>query len=212
MAADGIARLSGDRIRNELDRIFQESKPELALERALDLGVLAAVHSTLATEDTRKGFRALARHRDSSGANIGVLAWLSVMGYRMERAQGDAVTQRLNLPTTWQRAIRDSIYLREISCQLEAPGLPNSGLVRLLDGCAEETVAATAAISESATARRRLTEYLDHLKFLRVDLDGSDMRSLGIREGPNWGNVGPIEKCQARRRGYQQRGAASNGP
>ena len=189
VAADGIAGLSGDRIRNELDRIFQESRPELALERALDLGILAAVHPALATEDTRGGFRALARQRDLSGMSFGVLAWLSVMGYRMERAQGDAVTRRLNLPSAWQRAIRDSIYLREISSQLEAPGLPNSGLVRLLDGCAEEAVVAVAAISESATARRRLTEYLDHLKFLRVDLDGSDMRSLGIPEGPGLGEM-----------------------
>ena len=189
VAADGIAGLSGDRIRNELDRIFQESRPELALERALDLGVLAAVHPALATEDTRQGFRVLAQRRDSSGASIGELAWLSAMGYRMDRAQGDAVTQRLNMPATWRRTIQDSIYLGEISCQLEAPGLRNSDLVRLLDGCAEDAVVTAAAISESATVRRRLTEYLDNLRFLGVDLDGLELQSLGIPEGPELGKM-----------------------
>jgi tRNA nucleotidyltransferase (CCA-adding enzyme) len=189
VAAGGIAALSGDRIRNELDRIFQESRPELALERALDLGVLAAVHPALATEDTRRGFWALAQQRDSSGASIGGLAWLSVMGYRMDRAHGDAVTQRLNLPATWRKAIKDSIYLGEISCQLEAPELPNSGLVRLLAECVEDALAAAVAVTDSDTVRRRLTEYLGCLKFLEADLDGSDMQSLGIPEGPELGKM-----------------------
>ena len=67
--------------------------------------------------------------------------------------------------------------------------MPNSGLVRLLYGCAEDAVVSAAAISESTTVRRRLTEYLGCLRFLAADLDGSDMQSLGIPEGPELGKM-----------------------
>ena len=67
--------------------------------------------------------------------------------------------------------------------------MPNSSLVRLLDGCVDDAMAAAAAICESATVRRHLTEYLDNLRFLGVDLDGSDLQSLGIPEGPELGKM-----------------------
>ena len=193
VAADGIAGLSGDRVRNELELIFQEARPELALERALELGVLAAVHPALATGAALKGFQALGRHRDSSGASSGETAWLSAFGYQLDRAQGDAVAQRLNMPGSWRRAMRDSTYLKEISSQLKAPDLPNSRLVHLLDECSaecsKEVVAAVAVISESPTLARRLTEYLDHLRLIGADLDGSDLRSLGVPAGPEMGKI-----------------------
>ena len=72
---------------------------------------------------------------------------------------------------------------------------------------------AAAAISESATVRRRLTEYLDNLRFLGVDLDGLELQSLGILEGPELGKMlDQLKNAKLDGAVTSKEGSASNGP
>ena len=184
-----IAGLSGDRVRHELERIFQEERPEFALGRALELGVLAAIHPAWAKQDVKARLCPLAEYTQFRGEPLDILVWLSGLSYTLDRSQGESLVQRLNMPRAWQRAVGDSIYLYEIEPQLGSSHLPNSSLVHLLEGCLEEAVLAASIINEPATVQQRLREYLDRLRHLTADLDGVDLQALGVVPGPELGRI-----------------------
>ena len=181
-----LGRVSGDRIRHELERIFEEKQPLPALRRAARLGVLAAIHPAwqedmltagALSDAFRESFRDGATDHDS-------LMYLAGLVYHFSPAQGDTLIRRLNMPRAWSEVVRDTIHLRGIESRLAKEALPPSHTYSLLQSLSPAAVRAVAKITSSQRVSEAMNLFLDRLSGITPRLRGSDLISLGVAVGP----------------------------
>ena len=199
LAQGRLASLTGDRLRHELERTLHEDRPELPLKRSAALGILAAVHPPLGDERATARLEAVAPGvtalgafmdtGDTGDAGAGSLAYVAALAYPLSMEQGEALVHRLNLTKAWAQAVRDAIQLREREGELAAASLPRSRLVCLVQEFCKEAVLAVSRLTASAAAARRLTEYLNELRFVAPSLNGRDLLAMGVPGGPMVGQV-----------------------
>ncbi|MEK7814792.1 MAG: CCA tRNA nucleotidyltransferase [Chloroflexota bacterium] len=183
-----LATISGDRIRHELERIFHEERPDLALQRASQLGILAAVHPSLGY-----AFGVLP-HFDpdrigAPGEGTEPLAYLACLVYHLSPEEGESVAHRFNLPSSWAKVVRDAIQLQQRGAELATPGLSRSQVWRLVEGLAPAAVLAATHLSDSPLAAQRLEQYLKELRFIVPTLNGRDLLEIGVPPGPLMGQI-----------------------
>ena len=178
--------ISGDRLRRELERTFQEPAPEASMSRSRDLGVLRRIHPAL---DWPEGHsRALLRRR-TEGRRVQPLHVAALLAAPLSTADIAALAGRLNASRRWGRVLRDAGELRGRLPALAMPDLPPSGLAAALRGLEPAAVEAWAMLAESDTVRKRLLDYACRLCHVRPDLDGHDLEALGVPKGPAIGRL-----------------------
>jgi tRNA nucleotidyltransferase (CCA-adding enzyme) len=184
-----ITAVSGDRLRHELERTLEEKEPVLPLKRSFDLGALAAIHTALRD---RSGLMRLAASRfsdENRGKPIGPLVYLAALVYPLSPIDAEGVINRLNMPGSWARVVRDTIELRRREPELAAPSLSASQIYRLVEGLTEAAVMAVSRVTESPVAARCLTQYLNELRSVSPQLNGRDLIAMGVPPGPLLGQL-----------------------
>ena len=184
-----IDLLTGDRVRHELERILKEENPAPALVRAMELGVLAGMHPALTGEGFLNRIQRLAEGSRNRALRLDPLVWLAALVHHLDEPQGHALAQRLNMPRSWRSAVESSVCLREHWQKLGTPGLADSSLVHILGHCSEDAVLAASLFGKPVHIRERLSRYLEHLRRVKPDVDGDDLRELGIAPGPELGQI-----------------------
>ena len=181
-----IGTIGGDRVRNELIRIFREEQAVPTLKIAQEIGVLAAIHPSLAIGD-----RALARLEKAPPEPGGQtdLLFLSVLAFPVQPGDRPGLIARLNMDAGWARAVRDTGALRDSLDQLSADGLASSALHRLLNGLDLAAVRGCALATDDARVAQRLELYDEDLRHRRLALRGDDLMALGVPEGPEVGEL-----------------------
>ena len=177
--------ISGDRVRHELERILSEDKPEQALALAHEAGVLRALHPTLRWSLAMSQRFARARQF----GNVSQETYLAVWGLGLTTADAQAIGERLALPGGMRRPFLDAQRLSERRGELEAEQLPSSQLYQLLSSYDREAIAACRIGSGSEIIEERLALYLDTLAGTRTSLDGNDLISMGVAQGPLIGEI-----------------------
>ena len=218
-----MASVSGDRVRHELDHILHEERPALPLRRAMELGILAAIHPALVNgealgrletsgplqypfdeaqvDETRA--EAGPRGEDQSVVYplVHTLVYMAALVYPLSPGDGEGIIQRLNLPGAWAEVVRDTIALRELEPELAVSGLSSSRLVRLVQGFSAAAVLAVSRFTISPAAGRLLKDYLDELRHIVPDLKGGDLLALGVPSGPLVGQIlGQLREAKLDRR------------
>ena len=187
-AAAHLDNVSGDRIRNELQKQLEEANPAAGLIRAVELGLLAGVQADLTRTDVLERWREVGA--ESSGeAGTGPLSWLAALAYPLTAGAGDALARRLNLPVDWARVAFGAIELRANEPEVAAESLLPSGLCRLVEPYSLEAVRLVAGISDSPRVAARLLEYLNHLRHVEPTLRGQDLLRMGMPPGPQVGET-----------------------
>ena len=190
-----LASLTGDRLRHELERILQEERPELALVRLGELGILAAIHPSLGDESTAARLAAVTARESGEGSILGqdsgaaLLIFVSALVYPLSSGEGEAVIHRLNMPTAWAQVVRETIQIRGLEGKLAGASLPRSELARLLESFGHEALLAASRLTDSLTVAQRLDNYLKELRFTVPVLNGRDLLAIGVPEGPMVGQV-----------------------
>ena len=189
-----VAALSPDRLRHEVERIFQEENPALALRRCWDLGVLRAAHPAF-DDLALDGLDRLDRLTDRIGENGTTtdgeksLAYLAVLVFGLPEQEGEELIGRLNMPETWRRVVRDSITLNGITGELRGDAPSPSRLVHLLENISIEAVTAVWLTSENTAAATALGRYLNQLRHVKPGFNGQDLLDLGVPPGPLVGSI-----------------------
>lgn len=177
-----IGELSGDRVRHELERLFQEAAPEAALSRAEDFGLLRAVLPSLAwTAAMSAAARALGEG--------GPLDCLALLASRLSREDAGALIARVNAPRAWAEVIEDTVALRERLPEIGGEGTTSPGVHAALEAASVEAVRAWAALTSDEVTADRLRDYLDRLRHVRPELTGDDLLALGVPPGPRVGEL-----------------------
>lgn len=173
--------ISGDRLRKELDRLLNEPQPYLGLERAHELGVLQAVCDGFRWPVASGGvFEEL--HRDGRCKHS--LFYLAFLVARLTIVQADAVVERLKMPSRWRRVVRSTMVLRERISALSSPDISPSYVVTLLQDMEPEAIRVWGILADDNMAREWLGKYRSRLSTMRPTLDGDDLLSLGVPQGP----------------------------
>ena len=197
LAQRHLDSVSGDRVRHELDRMLDEERPMPPLRRAMELGILAAIHPALANIE---GFDRL----ETSGAledSVCPLVCLAALVYPLSPREGEGIIGRLNLPGAWAEVVRDTIALRGLERELSAPELSSSKLAGLVQGFSSTAVLAVSRVTLSPVAGRSLKQYLDELQHVAPELKGGDLLALGVPSGPLVGRIlGQLREAKLDRR------------
>ncbi|MBI4282361.1 MAG: CCA tRNA nucleotidyltransferase [Chloroflexi bacterium] len=173
--------ISGDRLRRELHLWLEEEHWVETLIRADRLGVMAAIHPSLA------GSATVVERVGRSGLEEEV--YLGLLAYPMNPSEGEQLIGRLHMPSRWATVVRDTIALKSELPRLSDANLPPA---RLYEALAPSTVAAVQACALAATneaTRQNLTLFLERLRHVKPSLGGKDLIEMGVPQGPAIGEM-----------------------
>lgn len=178
--------ISGDRIRHELELILKEELPERILHRAEVLSVLREIHPSLSGDEWLAEKLAQARQLATPPS---LLLYLSLIIYRLSGEESESLIARLSIVGAAARNLRQVLRLKAALATLASPGLPPSGIYRVLKQYSAEAITACALACDSTAIRSRLELYLSDLRHVRLFLDGEDLKIMGVAPGPRLGRI-----------------------
>ena len=180
-------RVTGGRIRHELELIFNEARPEAALERLQDLGALAAIDPALASGSARRAFARMRERLDSDFWQLDAddlvrLHWALFL-YRLDAPALRNIAQRLMMPRRLSNALYQLPALRQILAQLPESEKPGD-VVALLEPLTSPLLAASWLVTENPAIQEQLTRYWTEWRHVKPELTGEDLKRLGLKPGP----------------------------
>lgn len=183
-----IDRVSGDRLRHELERILKEDYPEKAFHRAEELGALQQLLPSLEGNAWLTGHFEKAR-KASPDSKPESTIYLALLVWRLDEEPLDALLVRLKFGRAEARVLRDIPGLKKGIQYLEARELLPSEICRLLKRRSPQAILAAALATAYEHARRQLALYLSNLRFVAPSLDGDDLKLMGVPQGRRLGSL-----------------------
>jgi tRNA nucleotidyltransferase (CCA-adding enzyme) len=188
-----LHRVSGDRIRHELEAIFGERVPENAIGRLRELEILGQIHPDLEWSPAHAERIRSAREfnpdpgwglaGDGRGLVTGISVWLAGHPYDVLRG----ILDRLNFPK------REAVLIlaaRQAADRLAA--LPEevspSRVTELLEDVPEPALVG-AMLQSNEPARDRLGLYLAEWRNIQPETDGGALRGRGLPSGPRYREI-----------------------
>lgn len=189
-----ISRVSGDRIRHELDNIFKEERSVQMLARLDDLGLLAAIHPDLKWDNwIQKRFRLLTDDLLSENSSkedlddfepielrrsINYILWV----IRLPPARARRVLSRLKLP---KDLATDALSACELRKELRTMvNLPPSVVTTYLDKLSPLSIKAAYLATDDSDQRQVLQNYEHRWSKIMPSISGHDLRARGLPPGP----------------------------
>ncbi len=179
-----VDAVTGDRLRHELERMFDEDDPLPPLRRASQVGLLAAIHPELGADDAASPIIPGRAVRPPSA-----LDWWASLIYPLSDGALEAVMRRLNVPSRWRRVAEDTLEVRRLEERLAMPSLLPSEVSELLEGREASALVSASLRFREAVASRRLLEYLEEGRSVRTVLDGNAIIAMGVPPGQQVGKV-----------------------
>ncbi|HIQ02474.1 MAG TPA: CBS domain-containing protein [Anaerolineales bacterium] len=188
-----LSRVSGDRIRHELEQILDEEEPERALCRLDGLGVLQEIHPDLRCDSwlsTR--FQTIRGELDPATWEMAPsdrrFLHLALFLYRLESRSLEAVLKRLKVPRADADDLRMLPDLRRVLRRVALTRRP-SRIYRLLRPYPARLLAAAWTASDRAGLRGKLLRFQTEYRRVETALTGEDLKRLGLRPGPLFGRL-----------------------
>ncbi len=175
--------ISSDRIRREMSVIFKEEKAPVILLRAARLGLLAVLYRHLPSEEElecRLSAILTSVHTRNPWSHLALLA------ATMNESQAEGFIQRLKMPLSEAKAVRDSVKARIAVASLDPEESP-SRIVAALQGLDPHALRVTALLSRGEASSGLVLRYLNEWRHVKPRLNGRDLARLGIPQGPRVG-------------------------
>jgi tRNA nucleotidyltransferase (CCA-adding enzyme) len=188
-----LRRVSGDRIRHELEQIFDEAEPERALCRLEELDVLAHIHPNLHCDKWLQAKYSTLRE------DLKLEAWdlkpqdttflhLALLTYRFGDEELEGLVTRLKVGRDDTENLRLLPSLRDALPQLGRARRP-SAVCRLLQPYPARVLAATWVATDRKRLRERLLRYQTEYRLVEAELTGDDLKVMGLKPGPLFGRL-----------------------
>ncbi|WFS60915.1 CBS domain-containing protein [Pseudodesulfovibrio thermohalotolerans] len=190
-----FSKLSGTRVMHELQLIMNEDDPLSCLLRMQELGIMEAIHPLLSLDRDRiQILTELAKVHNWYKLlylEPSVIPWkLYILGMTMgiKREDIGQVTKRLHFT---QKEERDFFQLRDMigEALMKLMGWKEgrsklSRLYQILHPVPVEGVLFLMARSRKEYIRRNISQYLARLQYIEIDVNGKDLKNIGIEPGP----------------------------
>jgi tRNA nucleotidyltransferase (CCA-adding enzyme) len=193
-----ISRLSGVRLRSELELILTEREPYPIVKRLAELGFWQNLTTGLTIgQECRKAFLRLSFFLKRMGRDLPDfgktewLAFLSALLMESEPQSAEGAISRLQLGQEEGRLVRESLEgLRSIEQALGGrQEKRNCEIYELLENVSFTVILFWAVATNRWRVRRRLLVYLLRLHRVQPMLTGRDLLDLGFRKGPLIGDI-----------------------
>jgi len=202
-ALEWLDRVGGERIRQELDALFQEEEPMKPLRRLAELGVLGQISPTLAWDASleerlmdysaslaswqRRGVEpcppTVARHPTM------VLAYLALLSLRATRDEVEALARRLKLSKDDTKVLVETNELGSALSTLADAELSRSRIYRLLSTYPDEVIFVCWLASDDELVKERLDLYHRELACIEPFVDGDELKAMGLPPGPTYAEI-----------------------
>jgi tRNA nucleotidyltransferase (CCA-adding enzyme) len=180
IGAPAVAQLSGARVREELFAIFEEDDPERILARLHQLGVDTQLDVEFPRDATDLQQRL--RELNDTYALGRSRAHLGLLSIRAPEGWLDDIKVTRRIADGVEAAHREEPFLRSaLTGRSTAP----AEIVEAVEQTGPETALYALARNEDPALRR----YFDGLRDVRLEVDGDDLRALGLEESPRVGRV-----------------------
>jgi tRNA nucleotidyltransferase (CCA-adding enzyme) len=201
-AAALLDRVSGDRIRHEINTILVEERSAQMLSRLNELELLKAIHPDLVWDRwLREKISELPVVNDGKDApDFWELAGVSHSGIEIRReiiyvlwllrlSPGSArsVAARLKLPTDLTRTVLAAIDLWPKLPSLA--GAAPSKVVALLDGTPTLAITALYQALDRPDLKEILYTYVKRWQHVSPTIDGNSLRARGLKPGPHYRSI-----------------------
>ncbi len=177
--------ISGDRIRHEIDRTLREEHPEKALKRAEELGVLQLISPSMKVNSWLDNRFSEARKRNISSPTV----YLALLTYDLSKDDAATISGRLNLSGEWKHIIQGVAKIKDEIDKLADPSIPTSHIYRFFKRYPTEAVSACFIANESQIIRNQIERYLNDLQHVQTELNGDDLKAMGMEPGPRLGRM-----------------------
>jgi tRNA nucleotidyltransferase (CCA-adding enzyme) len=190
-----LDRVSGERIRSELDLIFSEQNYARAMQRLDDLGLLQAIHQGLNWDEwLEKKFEAAAvfqappnwpavDHPEAKQILYGL--WL----IRLDPDQIISVSKRLRFTGVMRADILDAQRLCSFLGEMPS-GLKVSEIVERLEDARERSLLiAYMALDQDSAAEQAVRDYLTKWRKVHPISTGDTLRERGLPPGPRYRSI-----------------------
>jgi tRNA nucleotidyltransferase (CCA-adding enzyme) len=190
-----LDRVTGERIRHEFDLIFQEAKPEAALDRLEAFGALAQIHGALTCDAWLKGrFRQVREAFDfalwemDAGVDERYLYWALFL-HRLDAKAFDQVHRRMKLSRrlvdAHESRARTAEALQHVATLLREQETVNpSEVVAHLEPFNLDDLALAWLVTDAPTLRQILERFAGDWRDVAPALDGEDLKAMGFDPGP----------------------------
>jgi tRNA nucleotidyltransferase (CCA-adding enzyme) len=192
-----LDRISGDRVRHELDLILAEPRLAQILARLAELGVLAAIHPALVWDewlqarlqrllaldnetmptDLLQAFNSLERKK------LLYLLWM----LRLAPGLATSLMARLKFTSEMRKLVQSAVELwRELPALVEQKP---SVITARLDEALLPALVGVYVASESEQVQGMLTAYLTRWRKITPRTDGHSLRARGLAPGPRYKEI-----------------------
>jgi tRNA nucleotidyltransferase (CCA-adding enzyme) len=182
-----LGTISPARVRREIERTLDEPLGARMLSAEWTRGVLAAIHPALG--DTAVGD---ALHR-ATRAQLAPLALLGALVYASPMDGSTAMSSRLALTRGQAGIVAHTQRIAGLESQIA--GARPAAVHELVVSAPDDAIRASAVGATDPAARASLARYLARVAAVGQVLDGNDLKSLGVPEGPEMGRL--LDELQA---------------
>ena len=210
-ARDLLDRVTGERVRHELELIMAEEAPERALCRLDALGVLSMLYPDFTCDDwlwakARELRSQFGAARDLHSETPPPMAlepaalprlYLALATYHFSPEALAGFIQKFRIVKEYRGLLLEVARLRGRLARLAENEIKSSEIVALLDESGDEARLLLRVVSDSWLVRQRLDRYQRRLSGVRSELAGDDLRRMGIPPGPVYGEI--LQRLRATR-------------
>ena len=195
MALAMLDRVSGDRIRNELEMCLEELDPIPIIERLASLGVLAQIHPELTWEQrTAEAFeraRALFREKpwNSLYASSRSFIYFALWMLDHSRSVQNHVLGRLKTRRSTQDDLKLTRTLLETLEELPKDHTPSQAYRKMNFYPDRVLLTALAAAGKNTRIGATIINYQFHWRHVRTFVNGNDLLAIGMEPGPSIGRI-----------------------
>ncbi|MDD4984443.1 MAG: CCA tRNA nucleotidyltransferase [Dehalococcoidales bacterium] len=175
--------ISGDRIRYELECVFQEEEPEKVLSRAEELGILVRLHPEIKGNSWLYD-RFQAARKQTAPDPPSFSLYLALLVYRLDEESSEQFISYLRLPGSIAQVIRDTIALKSKLRTLAYPEIKRSKVYHIIRGHTQSAITANLLAVGSPIARQHLEIFLHELRYVKPTLSGHDLIEMGFSPSP----------------------------
>jgi tRNA nucleotidyltransferase (CCA-adding enzyme) len=188
-----LRRVSGDRVRHELEQILAEAQPERALRRLSQLGVLEHIHPALVCDKWLEGkYRELRESFDWRAWQLrpddDAFVHLALLLYRLEKEALLEVCKRLRVSRDGTEDLQLMVSLRSSLPPVGRARRPST-VYRLLEPYPRRVLAVGWVATGRKRARDHLLRYQTEWRLVKSDLTGDELKGMGLKPGPMFGDL-----------------------
>jgi tRNA nucleotidyltransferase (CCA-adding enzyme) len=190
-----LDRVTGERIRHEIELALHEAEPVPVMARLANIGVMAQLHPDLVWSETAVlAYRRLPALLDDPvwaellGDDSPIFVYFALWLLPLDRSVRRDVMRRLKVRQTTRRDADDSAKLVKLLHDLPANVLP-SQVTKVCRPFAPRTLLTARAYLTDEAAIERLTQFVTEWRHVKTILTGDDLRQMGLKPGPAYGRL-----------------------